>query len=273
MTCSEVRKRLRTGEPLDEAGELHLAECEACAELFESSALLGRALRAVPPPPDLAAGIEQGLLELQGELGRGPRGVDLLRRQGDALRVAVLLVFALAVCLVEVAAFSRPDLRLVPRQVLLGLGLVTLPTLLVGAFVAFRPLHKPPLAAWLVRLLLVLALAIPVLASTAAYRSPHPLAARGVGYELVPWALACFGHGAAVAALFAGVVALLDRGGRHTTPLLAAGLGGLFASFALELHCPVVHVAHRLLGHATVGFFALALTALLLRFFGRARHR
>ncbi len=269
MNCSDVRQRLGTGEPLDEACERHLAECAACTELFESDALLGRALRAAPPPADLAAGMEHGLAELQRELGRSPRGVDLVNSQGETLRVAALFLFVLAVCLAEIKLLQRPDLRLVPRQVLVGLGLVTLPTLLVGAFVAFRPIYKPKLAPWLVRLLLAAALAVPLLTALTAFRSPHPLAARGVGRELGPWALTCFAHGAAVAALFAGVVLLLDRGGRRATTLLAAGLGGLFASFALALHCPVYHASHLLLGHATVGFFALGATALLLQVFAK----
>ena len=85
-------------------------------------------------------------------------------------------------------------------------------------------------------------------------------------------ALGCFAHGACVAALFVGIAALLDRGGRRASLPFAAALGGLLASWALGLHCSIAHPAHLLLGHAAVGFVMASLALLAARALERDRH-
>jgi hypothetical protein len=262
MNCEVVRERLRSGEPLNDAELRHSADCNVCAELVGDEPRLGRALRHAPPPLDLGADLEQGLQAVHEKLAHEPALLGAVRSQPRVLRVAALVSFALIITYLEVTYLKRPDLRLLPPRALVGFTLLTVPTLLAGVWLALRPLWRAAVPTWVHSTVAAAALFVPVALSWAPLRTGHPLGLRGAGHELLPWALSCFVHGAVVAALFIAVVALLDRGGRRSVLPLAAALAGLFASFALSLHCPVTQVGHLLLGHASVGLVALALITL-----------
>lgn len=86
---------------------------------------------------------------------------------------------------------------------------------------------------------------------------PHtaePFYSAGTGEELIPAAFMCFSAGSISALPIAAVGWIAMRSTRpflYRSLLLAAGTG-LVGHLALHLHCPLVHPAHLLLGHATI---------------------
>src|SRR6478735_12453774 len=260
MTCEAVHQKIESGQPLRDAELAHVADCLPCAELCAESGALGRTLGAARSANGMEQGLESGLWELRRELEREPPARDALKRQGAAVRGAALIALALAVTALELGAWRRPDLGQLPLRRLVGFALLTAPTLAVGAWLHSRPLWRPAPPPWLERTVAVTALAVPLLSAVVGMgHTGHPLALRGQGAQLVPMALGCFAHGACVAALFLGIAVVLDRGGRRASLPVAAALGGLLASWALGLHCPITHTAHQLLGHASVGFVLASL--------------
>lgn len=253
MECREIRDALVRGEtPLGQELEAHLAACPGCAELLTDDNRLGQALaHAELPELDASALLGEVLGSIDKE--RGFRA--WLRSRSTPVRALVPFA-AMALVAVFVALFKRrPDIPSFPAG--LFAGVIALYVLLIGAAVALelRPLQRSAPAPWLRPLLVVGALAIPVLIAVLPLAHHAPLAYAPPGKSFAALAFGCFTFGLVLA-----VPALLflwasDRVAHRSfrLALLAAGFGGLVGNLVLQLHCPVTDPAHRLLGHASIG--------------------
>jgi hypothetical protein len=183
-----------------------------------------------------------------------------LRSRPTETRIALALGAALVIAVFELLFKPRVDLDVYPLTTLLME--IALYGLVLGLAirVSLRPLQRRAPAQWVRVLVMLLALGVPVLfASLAPAHTAHPASIEGIGDQLVPRALRCFGFGAVLGGLMLVLLRALDRGahGAVGIVIVAAPLAGLTANLALHLHCPITHPAHLFAGHATIGFALL----------------
>ena len=251
MRCRDLQHLLDRGQPLaDPTARAHL---ETCADCRTRAAGVDPQRPALPPQPEvnldaMLATVESAVAAETGFRAR-LRELPTPRRWLSAGLVTVLIQ------LVTLLVTPRADLAVYPME---RMGLVLLP-LLVLALLAFRlglvRLDRPAAAAWKIGGGLGLALAVPiVLAALPAAASFHPASGGGIGHDLVPKALACFLFGAITGLPVLVLLRWLDRGSRDSLvpALFAAAAGAIAGNFALQLHCPIVHPHHLLLGHGSV---------------------
>jgi len=267
VDCAELRDALVRGQTLDTADvSAHTAACAACAELVSDGGSLGRQLAEGREWPssgaleELFAGVNRTVEAEQGLAAR-------LRSLPTELRIAIGLGAALLIAIGELLFRPRVDLNVYPLGELLFEVVVYGLVLGLATRMSLRPMQRRAPAQWVRILVMLLALAVPVLcACLAPAHGSHPASLEGTAGEFVPRALRCFGFGAMLGGLMIVLLRALDRGahGAVGIVIVAASLAGLAANLALHLHCPITHPAHLFAGHVTVGFalvFAYACVA------------
>lgn len=261
MTCADVQDRLRLGEALTTDEQAHLDGCVDCAQAELELALEAPAAVSLD---GVLEGLRADISDEQGALGWWrSRPTSLRRVLAGLATVGVALVFALVRPRVDLDVFPMPQMLVLVG--LYGVSAAAATTMSLGT--PSRPVLSPRLA-WAA---LVGAM---VLAGTLAALPPahqaHPASLAGAGTDFIPRALGCLFVGAAVA--LPGMV-VLGLGARATgrsirAPWLLGGVAGAMAGqLALQLHCPIVHSPHRLVGHALL-VVVLALVAVVV---GRRR--
>jgi peptidoglycan/LPS O-acetylase OafA/YrhL len=191
-------------------------------------------------PMDLTA-LEQAV---RADLERERGAVAWLRSRSTPARLGLALGFVALVAALVLLVAGRHDLHVYPlARLVLTVGWFVVAAG-ACAWLALRPAYLPRPSPAVVAAVAAFALCGPVV--VALLPEVHTNDLRG-------HAGICFGLGSmmAVLALLAGRA--LDRGAHGTGQLvLAAAAAGLVGNLALALHCPVNHMAHLLLGHATV---------------------
>jgi hypothetical protein len=219
-------------------------------------------LERAPPASEIGVGEFDGMAlraglqaALEQEKGLGAR----LRALPTPRRVLFALGLVAFLGAVELALLARADLHLVPLSVLVTLVVVLSALILAGVRLVLRPLQEPSLGLKERALLALFMLAAPVALSFAQPDTGHSAGFHGQGVDLFIKAAACTAHGMVLAAVMIVGLFLLDRRLLRASwaPVLAGALSGVVATLGLQLHCPIPHSAHWLLGHATVGFVVL----------------
>ena len=172
-------------------------------------------------------------------------------------RLLVLAAFAL------IAFTAWRSLPLIAESARSTQWMVTLAAylllLLVAAFLATRPLHLPPLAAWKAKTVAGVTVAATLIA--ALWPRTDAAAASGTSAADAPpfMFMACLGMGLLLGVPVYALLRLFDRGNTFGS-LVAAAAAGLAGNLLLNMHCPVQSGPHALLGHASVALiFVLGL--------------
>lgn len=257
MNCADVERALARGErPEGPKLTVHLRACDACTELLADDGRLGLALARLRAPERDEAPSDETFRSMERALSQERGATAALGSLPTAARIALALG-ATAVVAMSVLAFrGRPDLEVYPLgRLIAAVGAYSL--LVVAALrVALRPLHVSALPLGYRLAVAMAAVVVPFLIAAApAAHGHHPTSLGGIGADLAARALQCFAFGSAVALPMLALFWALDRGRHGAWPgaLSAAGAAGLTGILALELHCPLTHPAHLVVGHATVG--------------------
>ncbi len=258
-TCEGARAAIAAGRE-DDATLAHLETCEACQRALDAGVALS------PPPAPAPAPALRERLDRDLAAERGP--IAWLRERPLAFR-ALPCLLALCAWLAQSAAASvHRDLDAYPRARLLGLVLALLVCGALPLGLSLRSLARRALPVALERTLVALAIALPVfLALLPEAHTPGPWAGRGLGSELAPFSLHCFGVGTGIALSLLLLLRLADRAA-HAAPsraTLAAAACAAFGNLVLFVRCPLDAPLHLLLGHATVGLVLAAAYRLVRR--------
>jgi len=218
----------------------------------------------VSRPDEDAREAARMLPDLADRLRAEERGWRRLRAWPTPARRGATVLLLAGIALLVFLAKGRTDLDAYPAaRLAIGIALLTAAAVLL-AWTLLHPLHRRPLgrlrvaAALGAAFLLPLALALAPAAHAAVLAHPESFPTGAPGF----WAraLACLAFGTATGLPVAIFARLADRrAGASGRAWMAAALGGLAGTLALLLHCPIVSVAHRLAGHATVPLVAAAL--------------
>lgn len=268
MECRKARKMLRSGRRSE--CESHLEQCAACALLADDPQLLTALDRLDSEVyADCQLDAHRGWQKLSDSLEQEKHWTRWLRNRSTAMRIlAIVLLCAFGVASVLIFR-SRPDLAVYPMDRLLMLSALFSLVLLGNLWVAYHPLHRPPLAPWVAPAIMMIAIVatwIPVLLGQA--HSDHPASLEGAGEDFAARALACFVWGVVIS-LPLMVALWLGSRGKWTLGRLSPSVwvtSGIFAVLALQVHCPIVHGGHLVAGHFSV-LLAMLLLALLIRRF------
>ncbi len=267
--CHRTRDALARGElPGSPEAVAHLAACAQCAELVADQARVGLELGklsadATDRGPEQSAERLWSELALQVERETGP--VAWLRSRSTPVRTLLALAVPALAAGVYWATKRRADWDAYPQpRMLVEIGVLVLAVWLV-ARTELRPLQhasRPVARASVALAAFVTPIAI---AWFAPAHTSHAASLQGTGADFWPRALACLGFGLSIGLPVLIVVRLLERNpeGSRSLVLLACGLGGLAGNLTLHLHCPITHLPHLLVGHASIGVVLLPL--LLLR--------
>jgi len=269
--CQAIRDALAKGEALSDSQARHAEGCETCSDLLGADAELARGVVGVPAPAAEDLGPLLAAVERRIDQERGP--VAWLRSRPTPLRHVLGALLPLAIVAWILIAKRRPDLAVYPAPRLLLTVLVYAG--LLGAVVrsTLAPLQERALAARTRWLLVAAALLVPFLvAALPQAHAAHAASLAGAGDDFARRALACFGFGEALALAVLVAWAALARDAHHgvKTAALAAVGAGLAGILALELHCPITHPLHLLVGHATVGLALALVYPLVRRLVGKA---
>jgi hypothetical protein len=181
---------------------------------------------------------------VRGDLERERGAIAWLRSRSTPVRLGLVLAFVALVAVLTLTLAARRDLHVYPLvRLVLTVGWFGVAAG-ACAWLALRPAYLPRPAAGVDCAVAAFALCGPVVAAL-----PPELHTNDVRGH----AGACFAIGT-IAGLVALVIARgVDRGAHDTGQLvLAVAAAALLGNIALALHCPVNHMPHLLLGHATV---------------------
>lgn len=258
VDCGEIVAAVKRGEPPSGPGvDVHVASCEPCRDLLESSAQLAHALRSLeaPSPP---VSFDSVARTIGGE--RGP--IAWLKSRSTLARFSLAAVVGASVgaAVLSLGHGIRRDLPQYPvPRLALTLGLLG-GVCLASVRVVLRPIQLAPLS----RGSLLALLAVGALARLGLALLPRSHAADPAALAVHdPSVAECLIAGTLMGIpLFAAVV-LAARMPSWTNRLLAACAAGLLGNVVLELGCPSTEPAHLLEGHAPI-VPALVSAALLL---------
>ncbi len=174
-------------------------------------------------------------------------------RLGVGLGAAVLLQFVILLLRPRVDLDQFPDWRLV-----LDLALLAVPAV-VTMDLALRPSNREGRDRRGVPVAVTLAVVGAAgMASLPVAHARHPASLAGVGLDLLPRTLQCFGIGAMLTIMVVLVLRSCTSSRRSvvvTLPLVVTA--GLVAMVGLQLHCPLTHSLHLWSGHLSVLLMAL----------------
>jgi len=250
MRCSDVQHQIASGDDLREpAVQQHLAQCDACTTLAADDAFIARALGTSAPSTDPAA----MFAELEQQLKRKETGpLAWLRSRPTHWRYLATGLAASGAAATSLATL-RADIGVYPILRLCVELLLLAAMALLSAWFWLRPLHRPAPKPLTKVLVTTIGLVLPaIFALLPATHAAYPASLAGTGPDLVPRAMACLIYGTVLAVPVALLTVGLGRRFRRSTVLLAIGTGTLAGVAALQLHCPITHTAHLLLGHATL---------------------
>lgn len=226
----------------------------------ELAALLASAEDELPAP-GASEDVDAMLKGVRGQIAEARKSpLQRIREQPTWRRRALGVATLLFLVGLSVGA-KHPNAAAYPKGYL-ALYVVSIATLvLVCAFAALRPLHRPTLSRPLgVGLGLLAFLATVVLAVAPGFHDHMSRAPEGL--SLFAHASPCFVYGFLVGVPVYAVLRILDRG-NPLGRVLAASAAGLTGNLVLEMHCMVGGADHLLLGHAgMVGFYVLGVLAL-----------
>jgi hypothetical protein len=253
VDCPEIRDSfLRGNVPTGAAVEEHLKWCPHCAQLFENAATLGRKLGLVRPAaaPNVNAVLQAVEQDIANEKGLRPklRSLRTRSRRALALGAAALLIAVGGI------ARLRADFEHYPLGAMALITGLYVAAVAVGAWFTLRPLaaagpREPLQLATALSIVL-----LPLLLAFFAVQSGHPLT-EIPSEQYAASAFKCFAYGSELGLPLLILLWALDRADRISwaTALLAGATLGVTGSLILQLHCPVTHLGHLLLGHALIG--------------------
>jgi hypothetical protein len=265
-TCDDTNRAAKGGAALPDQALAHVSTCELCQELT----LLGSASTEpdASPASDTAepgasrdldvswAVLEQSIAQERGLLA-------WLRHRSTAQRTAAALVVALAPAATQVVFALRADIGQYPAPRFIALAI--LQVLVIGGVVKAQllPLYVRQVN-WQRLLMLAVGLGVPLLLAILA---PAHEGAAGIASlpqrSFAAQAFVCLRYGLLLAAPCVLLMFAFDRQvarSRTITAALAA-VGGLVGNLALFMHCPIEDVAHRVVGHASIGFVVWGIVA------------
>jgi hypothetical protein len=248
LSCEQVRAALDAGRR-DDAVVAHLDGCADCSRYD-----LGE-LEELPFDADaLHASVVDAIAAEQGPIAQ-LRAWSTGRRQLAALGLALGIGFGFGLLRPRADWDVYPMVRL---WTLAGVEAVAVVTLLRGALPDPAGRVRPRLGR-----ITVLATGVFVaLSLLPPAHHDHPASLEGTGDDFAFFALRCLAIGSAAALPVLAAVWTLTRTHSRRARMLGA-LGAAMAGYlALQLHCPVVWVEHRLVGHTLV---AAVIAALALR--------
>lgn len=272
MQCHEFHTLLRSQQPLSEEAERHLDTCEACQELVEHELMLATMLQSIEEE-EVVAPTQQGevlddlFLELELDIVQSEQGFGFLKSLPFWQRSG-LVGLAGAILIVLVYFFlPKPNMGSTSFVELLLSVLSLFVVLSVGSHLVLRPLYLAPTSPLQRGVHIGLAALLPVTLALLPYAHAHPLPGANLAAPMF-WSkiVACSTFGVLTTLPFLGLLWLAnstEQPRRHS--LLTLGLtGGLFGNIMVMLHCPAVHPAHLLFGHAMVLPLAVLLGTLLI---------
>lgn len=186
-----------------------------------------------------------------------------LKTRSTRARRAIAVGAFLAIGGVTAATWLREDFGDYPAwRMGLALGSATI-LIVASVFMALRPSHLPALPRWKgVGLILLSCVSVLVLASLPAAehaaQHEHPMEGASIFAQSMP----CMYLGLLFGVPVYVLARLLDRG-TSLSAFLAAAAAGLAGNFVLQLHCPIDHAMHNVLGHASVVVVFLIAVALV----------
>ena len=182
--------------------------------------------------------------------------VAWLRSRATPIRWVSMFGLISVLVLFELSTRRRVDISVYPIWRMALEVLANVLTLLSAVWLALRPLQEPGRRS-LTWMCACLALATPLaLALSGPAHLGHPASLEGTGADFWPRVTACFLLGTAISFPVWVALAAFDRWASRSRSIavLAAGLLGIVGNFALHMHCPLTSVAHRVAGHAMIGF-------------------
>jgi len=263
-TCRRIADRIARGQAPDDPVDLeHARGCEECSSRLGAIELLTTAR-------DDAAG---DFAEVQSLIAREGRVIGWLRSRSRGARLALLAIVGAAIAGSQLANL-RADFGAYPLARMALAAVLPALAALYAWYAGLRPLHRAPPRRGAFVGLVVAIVGVPLLLAALPEASTgHAASHGGLGDELLPRAWACFAYGSVLAlpALLLG--ALLDRDAlRQPLAFLAAiGAPAVVANLALQLHCPLTHPAHLLLGHAAISVAFVLLGSVIWLMRTRAR--
>lgn len=262
MSCDQVKQCVLEGAELSPALRQHAETCEVCSELLlfmealphgdepQSEPTERFADEGEPSELELSAA-QQQIKEL---IAHEQRGLARFKSIPTLWARLITIFLAFAVLAIVVVTKGRPDLQVYPEGRMTGALIALAVGFLITLRLSFRPLFLPYRPASQV-VALTLGFALPfVLGALPMAHAAYPASLGGVGAALVPRAAVCLVWGVIVALPLMALVLVLRRWGWQSRAhaFALAILLGLFGNWALQLHCPITHPEHLLLGHAPV---------------------
>lgn len=237
----------------------HAESCPVCSELLADSGAAARALSELPQAdavPNLDAVLATVTASIESE--RGVTGT--LRALPTRARRLLAIALSLITALVTFLLIPRADLAVYPMPRMALVVTMLLVTLAAAVRLSLWPLQVTLPSPRTTFAVLALAIVAPIVcASLPAAHWAHHASMLGAHGDLVNRAFHCFAAGLALGMPLLLLLRALDRNAHTVTrsALVAAAATGLSANLALQLHCPLTHPWHLLLGHATIGIAAM----------------
>lgn len=253
MDCQDFQTILSSQEEPSDEAEQHLDTCEECLAFVEQE-LVDAAMweSSEEAPPGAATDLEQLYTGLASDLAKEEQGLGFLKSLPRWQRLTLVLFSVLGLTWLVAYLVPRHNLSELPlSSLLLGLFVLLIP-LALGSTLFLRPLHKTPLPPQQKGLILGSAALMPVLVALFPETHAHPAHAPVMSSHFWSQVFVCTCFGVVTSLPLITVLWLVSYRNRpRQRSLLSLGLvGGLMANVAQLLHCPAIHPAHLLVGHA-----------------------